>query len=143
MCMYFDVQQTIYFKEKIKNQKYIYLYKVAYISYSKQLISPYQQTEYKIGKNIDEEFEQRNYKNGETIFNCFHCFQSLEDAKYYKDSIINSGYLTIIKIKVLTKDVFYVGFSSNTFESQYHVGIKAFTLSKSEYNKAINETITV
>lgn len=146
MCFIFNEKLTNDLKNKVKDQEWVEMYKVFEIPYPTDeyfqlgyLYSPYKYYKFEEGENIDDNFLNTKYKDGDEVEYCFHCFDSFDDAvKVFEDEPFN---FRLVKIYVKPEDIIAMGplerFSIN-FNGIYDtVGVKAFTINKEDYENAL------
>lgn len=135
MCLVYNKQLTENFLIKNKNKESIDLYKIV-IKAGSYLFAPIFYSFYKEGENIDPNYSELSLEDKDQVNRCFHCFIFKKDAiKYLKEINSNLKYTKIIKIQVSSKDIIAVG--EDNICLLPNVGVKAFTITKSEYQLAL------
>lgn len=140
MCLYLDKKRTADWKRRKKGT--FEVYKVLQC-FNKELMAPYQYTTYKPGyiksnrlnkKLTERELSTHNIYEGIHVCIDLDTAQSIQNLR--KNTHPNKNYV-IVKLKVDMKD--FVAINQYSNKNQEMVFTKVF-LSKSEYNKAIQES---
>lgn len=157
MCFKFDQKLTDDLIQKTKDQTIVEMYKFVRINRvdfndaAINLIAPYQRTKIHLENTLNN--VKKDYLQNEEIYYCFHCFDTLEEAKeihkkvysWYSDddSYYDNCDVKIIKIKVKSQDIIAKGYLYNYFHNDCDnvytsTGVSAYSIDQEEYNQVLN-----